>query len=93
MIAISDVVPAAETAAPDPVIQLIGAVSILLAYLALQLGRTGPRRTPYLAANTLSAGLLAFEAARTEQIGFLLLEGTWALVSLITWIRVLRTRR
>lgn len=79
----------APSVSPDPVIQLLGAAAILLAFLALQLGWTGARRLPYLAANAIGAGLLAFEAARTEQIGFLVLEGTWATVSVIAALRVL----
>ncbi|MHC4936488.1 MAG: CBU_0592 family membrane protein [Planctomycetota bacterium] len=77
---------------PDPLVQLLGASLILTAHLALCLGRTDARRTPYLAANTIGAGLLAWEAYRTEQIGFLLLEGVWATASASAWFRIVTKR-
>ena len=56
----------AVAAAPTPnqLVQLSGAALILLAYLFLQLGKTGPRRSPYLAANCIGAGLLAAMTSR-----------------------------
>jgi hypothetical protein len=39
---------------------------------------------PYLVLNLLGSGLLAVLAAAGAQWGFLLLEGTWALVSLLS---------
>ena len=68
----------ASAPTPNQFVQLSGAALILLAYLFLQLRKTGPRHSPYLAANCIGAGLLAFEAARTSQYGFLALEGTWS---------------
>lgn len=76
---------------PNQMLQLAGAAMILLAFLALQLGRTHPGRPGYLVLNLVGATLLAVEAGRTGQIGFFALEGTWALASgvalLRTWLR------
>ena len=83
---------ALSTPSPNQVVQLTGAALILLAYLFLHLGRTGPRKPSYLIPNCVGAGLLAFEAARTAQYGFLALEGTWSLISFVVWIRVLAQR-
>ena len=81
--------------APPPAtsdaIQLTGAGLILLAYLLLQLGKITPRSSGYLLPNFVGAGLLAYEAARTDQIGFFVLEGTWSLISLIAWVRWFRS--
>jgi membrane-bound ClpP family serine protease len=78
-------------AEPNQALQLAGAALILLAFLALQLGRTVPERPAYLGSNLVGATLLAIEAGRTGQLGFLALEGVWALVSgaalVRTWSR------
>ena len=68
-------------------IQIPGAVLILAAYVLLQGGwwSAGSRR--FAVTNMVGAGLLAFEAGRTQQWGFLLLEGTWAVVSFVSFLR------
>lgn len=75
-------------AEPNQTIQLAGAAMILVAYVRLQLGRTSPDRTGYLAMNFVGAALLAVEAGRTRQYGFLALEGAWALASAWALIRL-----
>ncbi|MCI0652691.1 MAG: hypothetical protein L0Z55_12500 [Planctomycetes bacterium] len=80
-------------AEPNQVVQLAGAIAILAAYLLLQLGVLGPRALAFSAANAAGAGALAFEAARTAQWGFLLLEGTWTLISLVALIAAIARRR
>jgi hypothetical protein len=65
-------------------IQILGAVLVLIAYIAGQLRLLDGRSYPYLALNLLGSGLLAVLAAAGSQWGFLLLEGTWALVSLLS---------
>jgi hypothetical protein len=71
-------------------ISLVGAFLILGAYAANQLGRTGPSSLPYQLANLVGAGILTVVAVIEVQPGFILLEGTWTLVSLWGAIRILR---
>jgi hypothetical protein len=68
----------------DQFIQILGAVLVLVAYIAAQLRMLDGKSYPYLVLNLLGSGLLAELAAAGAQWGFLLLEGTWALVSLLS---------
>lgn len=72
---------------PNQYLQIPGAILILTAYVLLQAGRLSAHSRRFSAMNALGAGLLAAEAIHTEQWGFLLLEGTWTLVSLIAMFK------
>ena len=72
------------------VLQMVGAVLILAAYVASQSGRLRPETVLYLALNFAGSGILAVLAAMEEQWGFLLLEGVWAVVSLLGLVRRVR---
>ena len=61
--------------------QVVGAVLILIPFAWSQLGRLGTASTLYLALNFVGSGLLAVLALHEQQWGFLLLEGSWALVA------------
>ena len=74
------------------VISVFGALAILGAYAANLLGWLGPANLSYSVANILGAGILTFIAIVDQQLGFILLEGVWALVSLWGMIQVLRGR-
>lgn len=63
---------------------------ILAAYAAAQFGRLDPRSRLYLILNLVGAAILAVLAWYEEQIGFLLLEGVWALVSAWSLAQLLR---
>ena len=69
------------------VISLLGAGLLLGAYLALQRGWLGPRDRAYNAMNFLGAAVLAGIAVLDGRWGFILLEGTWALLSLPPLLR------
>jgi hypothetical protein len=62
-------------------LQLAGALLILVPFAAVQLGRSTPASVAYLALNLAGSLLLAVLALAGEQWGFLLLETVWALVS------------
>jgi hypothetical protein len=63
------------------VIQIVGALIILGAFAASQLGELPTDSRLYLVLNVVGSAILAILAVVEGQIGFLLLEGVWALVS------------
>ena len=65
----------------EQLIQVGGALLILAAFTAAQLGRVDPHARSYLVLNLVGSSILAFDALHGEQWGFLLLEAVWALVS------------
>jgi hypothetical protein len=65
----------------DQVIQVIGAVMILIAYAAAQAGRWSTDSLIYLILNLIGSAVLAVLAAASKNWGFLLLEGIWAIVT------------
>ena len=65
----------------DQVPQIIGAVLILAAFVANQQHRLSSDSVPFLAMNTAGAGILAVVAVVERDLGFLLLEAVWSLVS------------
>ena len=66
----------------DQLVQIVGAVLILVAYGAAQIERLDPQSHLYLGLNLVGSAILGVLAATTAQWGFLLLEGAWALISL-----------
>lgn len=77
------------------VVQLVGAVLILAAFAAAQVGWVDVRSPRYLWANVVGSFVLAVVAWHEGQWGFLLLEGVWAIVSawgLVTVLVVSRGR-
>lgn len=69
------------------VIALVGSLLVLGAYIASQRGALRAEQRTYIALNFLGAGILAAVAIVERQWGFLLLEGTWALVSVYSLVR------
>jgi hypothetical protein len=74
----------------DQIVQVVGALLILLAYAAAQFGALNQRSRAYLVLNLVGSAVLAVLAWNEEQWGFLLLEGVWALVSLWGLLQVQR---
>jgi hypothetical protein len=64
------------------VISVLGALAILGAFAANLFGWISPSNLWYSVANFLGSAVLTVVAIVDQQLGFLLLEGTWALVSL-----------
>ena len=76
----------------EQLVQIIGAILILVAFAGAQFGRLEQRSISYLALNLVGSLILAVLAAVENQLGFLLLEGVWSLVSLWSLVAVLRAK-
>ena len=66
----------------EAILQIVGAVAILAAYVAAQFRLLQQEHPAYLLLNLFGAGILAVIAYHERQWGFLLLEGVWTLISL-----------
>ena len=65
------------------VFSLFGALLILLPFAGAQLGRLTVESLAYQVMNLIGATVLTIVAVIGRQYGFILLEGTWAVVSLV----------
>lgn len=74
----------------DQIIQIIGAILVLLGYVLSQTGRVDSRSRSYLLINLVGSALLAIVAALGQQWGFLILNGTWAVISVANLAQGLR---
>jgi hypothetical protein len=61
---------------------LLGAFMVLGAYLALQRGWVAGDDRLFNVLNFVGAGMLTWVAVEDRRIGFIILEGAWALLSL-----------
>ena len=61
---------------------IVGAVMILSAYFAFQRGWLGRAHRTYHALNFVGAFLLTVVAVIEHQIGFVIVEGMWAILSI-----------
>jgi hypothetical protein len=73
-------------------ISVLGALAILGAYAASQFGLADTSKLSYQVANFLGSAVLSVVAVMDQQVGFILLEGAWALVSLWGIATILRRR-
>jgi hypothetical protein len=63
------------------VLQIAGALGVLVPFVLLQARRLDSASLPYLVPNLLGSALLAVIAALDRNWGFLLLEAVWAAVA------------
>ena len=77
----------------EQVVQLVGALLILSAYIASQQNRMRNDSVEFLGLNTAGAAILAVIAAINRDYGFLLLEGVWTVVSARGLLRVVKGRQ
>jgi len=77
----------------DFLLEVTGAVLILVAFALAQFRGLDRHGTLYLMLNLVGAALLAGSAATHRQWGFLLLQGVWGLVALWELLGLVRRRR
>jgi hypothetical protein len=65
----------------EQLVQIVGALLILVAFAGAQAGRLEQRAISYLVLNLIGSAILAVLAGIESQYGFLMLEGVWAIVS------------
>ncbi len=76
----------------EQIVQVLGSLLILAGFVAAQRGRLSPTSRTYLVLNLVGSAVLAVDALRGHQWGFLLLEGVWAVVSAVGLVALLRGR-
>lgn len=71
----------------DAIVQVAGSLLILVPFVLVQVGRMTSTSRTFLLLNLIGSTVLAIDAAIGLQWGFLLLEGVWAIVSLVALVR------
>jgi hypothetical protein len=74
-------------------VSIIGALGVLGAFAADQFGWVDPGRLSYALANFVGAAILTVVSAVGGQVGFVLLQGVWSLVSLWGAFAIVRVGR
>ncbi|OLB83732.1 MAG: hypothetical protein DMG86_11165 [Acidobacteria bacterium] len=69
------------------IVSFAGALLILVAYTGQQMNWMNARKPAYNMLNALGSAILAYIAFRPFQIGFVVLEVAWALISVYGLIR------
>lgn len=64
-----------------------GAMMILFAYVGHQLKRIDSSGALYNVLNAIGSAILAYIALRPFQVGFVVLESVWAVVSVYSFVR------
>ena len=72
------------------VVQIAGALLVLVPFAAQQFGKLNANASAYLWPNAVGSAVLALLAATNGQWGFLLLEAVWAAVAAWSIIRAVR---
>jgi hypothetical protein len=75
------------------VVQIIGSLLVLAGFALSQAGVLDLKSVTYLVVNAIGSSLLAVDAVVEAQWGFLLLEGVWAVVSVVGLLRLTVRRR
>ncbi|HZS99149.1 MAG TPA: hypothetical protein VFA40_20355 [Terriglobales bacterium] len=65
----------------------LGAMLILVAYAGHQMGWMNPRQAAYNILNAIGSAILGYIAFHPFQVGFVVLEVTWTLISIYALFR------
>jgi hypothetical protein len=65
----------------------VGAMLILVAYAGHQMGWMNPRRAAYNILNAIGSAILGYIAFHPFQVGFVVLEVTWTVISIYALFR------
>lgn len=65
----------------------VGAMLILVAYAGHQMGWMNPRGATYNILNAVGSAILGYIAFHPFQVGFVVLEVTWTLISIYALVR------
>jgi hypothetical protein len=68
-------------------VSFVGALLILVAYGGHQMGWINPRSAAYNVLNAVGSAVLGYIALHPFQIGFVLLESVWTLISVYALVR------
>jgi hypothetical protein len=71
-------------------IQIVGSIAILVGFILSQMNLLNSKSPVYLLLNFIGSGMLAVDAVIECQWGFLLLEGTWCIVSVVGLLHTFR---
>jgi uncharacterized membrane protein HdeD (DUF308 family) len=71
-------------------VSLAGAAMILAAFGAQQAGKLRPEDLAYLWLNFVGAAILAYFALQARNLGLIVLEGSWAVISLVSLVKTHR---
>lgn len=74
----------------DQIVQIIGAVLVLVAFLLAQFDVLDPGSYRYLIPNAVGSTAMAITAIITGDWGFVFLEGVWAIVSYVGIVNRIR---
>lgn len=74
------------------VVSILGALAVLGAFAADQFGWVDPGKLSYAIANLAGGGILTAVAVIEVQMGFIVLQGAWTLISLWGIFVILRGR-
>ncbi len=69
------------------IVQIAGSLLILVPFVLVQMRKLRPESLTYIWLNLVGSTVLAVDAWHGHQWGFLLLEGTWAVVSLVSLLK------
>jgi hypothetical protein len=69
----------------------VGALLILIAYAGQQFSWMDPRKASYNILNGIGSGILAYIAFHPFQIGFVILEVAWTMISIFSLSRAWRS--
>lgn len=74
---------------PHQLVSFVGALLILIAYAGHQLQWMDSRRPAYNILNGVGSAILAYVAFHPFQLGFVILEVAWTMISVVVLLRTI----